>query len=147
MSRSLLDLYVPMEQHDPEGLVPFSHLPTRSEILSLLEKNTPIDVIIIGSDLTSALTAHLLAINGIRVLLVAPGRFNETPGAGVSGLLQLFWSSSWSMLKEVVASARWASATTRYAPHRCRRLQLEGGGVGDVFHRLATTLVSRLPPH
>jgi hypothetical protein len=145
MSRSLLDLYVPMEQRDAEGLIPFSNIPTRAEVLSLLAAKTPIDVIVIGSDLTSSLTAHLLAINGIRVLLVAPGRFNETPGEGVSGFLQLSQSSSWSMLKEVAASARWATATTKYAPHRSRRLRLEGNRGSGRFRRLALSFANRLP--
>lgn len=62
---------------EPENIDerPFAALPSRSECLRALEDGAAFDLIVCGGGLTAAMTAHQLALEGIRVLVLETGYF------------------------------------------------------------------------
>ena len=54
---------------------PFAALATRVECLKALDTGAAFDLVICGGGLTAAMTAHQLALEGIRVLVLESGYF------------------------------------------------------------------------
>jgi hypothetical protein len=117
MSRSIVELYEEKAVNDP-GSLPFGLLPTRNEVVESLKSGRIIDVVIVGNDLPCAIAAQLLALNGVRVLLLTPGPLTPLGAASVIDVLECSRVPLLNAVRYLPALVKRGKSLARYAPHR-----------------------------
>lgn len=136
MTRSVVELYEHPASPPPDDY-PFSLLPTREEAIAQIRNGAPLDVILLGGDLPTAIAAQLLALNGVRVLTVITGPQDTFSCAGLADILELLQSSAREFIASALPRRFAAAAFRRYAPHRAAQLH------ECIYH--AHSLCSELP--
>lgn len=117
MSRSLVELYEEQGQEDP-GSYPFGLLPTRKGMVESLKSGRSNDVVILGNDLPCAIAAQLLALNGVRVLLLTPGPLTPLGAASIIDTLEVSRIPLLQALRCIPSIIKSTRVLSRFAPHR-----------------------------
>ena len=137
MTRSIVELYQEASEYRSDEY-PFSLLPRRDEVVSQLKQGAAIDVILLGNDLPTAISAHLLALNGVRVVHLFPGSPECLGGGAATDILELVQSPTREFFAQLLVRRSQAKAFRRYAPHRFRPIK----ECTYTFHHTYSTIIS-----
>jgi hypothetical protein len=127
MSRSIVELYEDQVEYDP-GSAPFGLLPTRRQMVESLKSGHSVDVVVLGNDLPCAVAAQLLALNGVRALLLTPGSLTPMGAASVIDVVECSRAPLIKVLRHLPSLIKRGNSLARYAPHRMVTIEGDKGG-------------------